>query len=373
MNKRVILIILDSVGCGEMPDAALYGDEGANTISNTIKAVKRTPKLDNLCKMGFSLIDGVHGLPMPEDPTALYGKMAERSAGKDTTTGHWEIAGVVLERPFPTFSHGFPREFMEKFEKAVSRKTMVNRPMSGTEVIELYGKQHMESGNLIVYTSGDSVFQVAAHEDIIPIEELYEICETARGMLIGELAVGRVIARPFVGHEGSFTRTSRRRDFSLMPPKETMLDKLKAAGKAVIGIGKIGDIFAERGLTESLHVAGNPDCIEATLRCMKERQGGLIFANLVDTDSKYGHRNDPEGYLACLEQFDERLPDIICAMREGDILIITADHGCDPTTPSTDHTREYVPLLIYGGASGHIGTKESFSFVNDYVIDYLLR
>ena len=372
MSKRVILIVLDSVGCGALPDAHTYGDAGANTISHVIAAANHTPRLDNLCAMGLSLIDGVSGLPECQNPTAKWGVMAEQSPGKDTTTGHWEIAGIILESPFPTFPVGLPQTFIAAFEMAIGRKVLCNTAMSGTAVIEKYGAEHIETGALIVYTSADSVFQIAAHEAVIPLEELYSICRTARAMLTDELAVGRVIARPFEGISGSFTRTLRRRDFSIEPPCDTMLDIIKAHGLEVRAIGKIGDIFASRGITLEDHSTGNKDCIDATLRHMELCGDGLIFTNLVDFDMLYGHRNDAAGYLAALEYFDKRLPEITSAMKAGDLLIITADHGCDPTTPSTDHTREHVPILVHGDGVGAIKNAKSFTLVNDMILAHLL-
>ncbi len=372
MSKRVILIVLDSVGCGALPDAAKYGDEDANTLSHVIAAADHAPRLDNLLAMGLSRIDGVGGLPGNPAPTAKWGKMAEMSPGKDTTTGHWEMAGIVLTAPFPTFPDGLPASFIEKFEETIGRGTLCNRAMSGTVVIEQYGAEHMHTGRPIVYTSADSVFQIAAHEAVIPPDELYTICRTARELLTGDVAVGRVIARPFEGTPGSFARTPRRRDFSVVPPSDNMLTKLKAAGLEVRAVGKIGDIFAGVGMTLEDHVAGNPACIDATLRHMKECTDGLIFTNLVDFDMLYGHRNDAAGYLAALEYFDGRLPEIISAMQEGDLLVITADHGCDPTNASTDHSREHVPLLVYGDGTGEIPTPKSFTLVSEIVLGHLL-
>lgn len=372
MSKRVILIVLDSVGCGALPDAAKYGDEGANTLSHVIAAADHEPKLQNLLAMGLSRIEGVDGLPYNPAPTAKWGRMAEMSPGKDTTTGHWEIAGIVLSAPFPTFPNGLPASFIAKFEAAIGRGTLCNRAMSGTAVIDEFGAEHMRTGKPIVYTSADSVFQIAVHEALIPPDELYAICRKARELLTGDIAVGRVIARPFEGAPGSFVRTPRRRDFSVEPPADNMLSKLKAAGLEVRAVGKIGDIFAGVGITLEDHAAGNPACINATLSHMIECENGLIFTNLVDFDMLYGHRNNAAGYLAALEYFDGRLPEIISAMREGDLLIITADHGCDPTNPSTDHSREYVPLLVYGDGTGEIPTPESFTLVSEIVLGHLL-
>jgi phosphopentomutase len=298
--------------------------------------------------------------------------MAEASPGKDTTTGHWEMTGIVLPTPFPTFPNGLPASFITKFEDAIGRETLCNKAMSGTVVIEEYGAEHIKTGKPIVYTSADSVFQIAAHEAVIPPDELYAICRTARALLTGDVAVGRVIARPFEGAPGNFARTPRRRDFSVEPPADNMLTKLKAAGLEVRAVGKIGDIFAGVGITLEDHAAGNPACIDATLRHMKECGDGLIFTNLVDFDMLYGHRNNAAGYLTALEYFDGRLPEILSDMREGDLLIITADHGCDPTNASTDHSREHVPLLVYGDGTGEIPTPASFTLVGELVLTHLL-
>ncbi|MBQ3076576.1 MAG: phosphopentomutase, partial [Clostridia bacterium] len=295
------------------------------------------------------------------------------SAGKDTTTGHWELAGLTLERPFPTYPEGFPPEVIDAFRAAVGRGVLCNRPASGTAIIEELGEQHMQTGDLIVYTSADSVFQIAAHEDVVPPAELYEICRKARAILQGEHAVGRVIARPFVGEPGQFVRTGNRRDFSLEPIGPTVLDDLTAAGIPTAGVGKIEDIFALRGLSHSDHAAGNPACMEATFRFLKELDQGFLFVNLVDFDSQYGHRNDPAGYGAALEAFDAQLPALLDALRDDDLLILTADHGCDPTTPSTDHSREYVPLLIYSKrnkAGVPLGTLPAYTAVAATVADY---
>ena len=346
MNKRIFLIVLDSVGVGEMPDAAAYGDEG----SNTVKAAATSGLLDmpNMKKLGFFNIKGIDDMydDNPKDFTAMVGRMAEASKGKDTTTGHWEIAGIISEQPMPTFPDGFPESFIKEFEKRTGRRCVCNKPYSGTDVIRDYGKEHEETGCLIVYTSADSVFQIAAHENIVPVEELYRYCEIARELLTGDLAVGRVIARPFEG-EWPYKRTSRRHDFSLVPPKNTMLDELKERGFDVLSVGKIIDIFAGKGITDFVRTKDNAEGIERTIENMKKDFNGLSFTNLVDFDMVYGHRNDAPGYAKALSYFDSKLPEMLPLLRDEDILMITADHGCDPVTPSTDHSREYVPLVIY--------------------------
>lgn len=360
---RVILIVLDSVGIGELPDAANYGDEGSNTLGNIIRATGGI-ELPNLVRMGLGKIDGVDYLPVPQEIEGSYGRMAEVSKGKDTITGHWEIAGLQLEHPFPTYPDGFSQEILDRFERLTGRGWLANCVASGTEIIKEYGEEHMNTGKLIIYTSADSVFQIAAHEDIVPIEELYRICRTARDMLQGENMVGRVIARPFIGKPGSFERTSNRRDFSAEPTSDTILDKLAQRGLDVIAVGKIEDIFSGRGITLAEHTRNNAHGIDVTLKYMKEKNSGLIFTNLVDFDMVYGHRNNPEGYRKALEEFDVRLPEIRAAMRPEDLLIITADHGCDPTTPSTDHSREHVPVILYGqgiSADVNVGTRKTFA------------
>lgn len=345
--KRVIIIVLDSVGIGELPDASAYGDTGSNTLGN-IAAKSKGFSLPNMERLGLGCIRGISGIKAVDGPIGCFGKMAELSAGKDTTTGHWELAGITLDRPFPLYPDGFPEDVMQRFENAIGTKTLGNYPASGTEIIKELGQRHVMTGYPIVYTSADSVFQIAAHEEVIPVERLYEICRTAREILTGEHAVGRVIARPFIGAEGNFTRTANRRDFSLKPPAKTMLDFIKDAGLKVKAVGKIEDIFAGQGITEAVHIHGNMDGVDKTLEFMNESFDGLIFTNLVDFDMLYGHRNDIEGYAHALMEFDSRVPEILSAMNDNDILFITADHGCDPSTDSTDHSREYVPLLVYG-------------------------
>ena len=364
-NKRIFLIVLDSVGVGEMPDAAAYGDEG----SNTVKAAASSGLLDmpNMKKLGFFNIEGIDDMydDSPSSYPALVGRMAEASRGKDTTTGHWEIAGIISEQPMPTFPNGFPQEFIDEFSERVGRPCVCNKPYSGTDVIRDYGKEHEKTGCLIVYTSADSVFQIAAHESIVPVDELYRCCEIAREMLTGDLAVGRVIARPFEG-EWPYKRTSRRHDFSLVPPKNTMLDELKERGFDVLSVGKIIDIFAGKGITEFVRTKDNAEGIEKTIEYMKKDLNGLCFTNLVDFDMVYGHRNDAPGYAGALSYFDSKLPEMLRLLGEDDILMITADHGCDPVTPSTDHSREYVPLVIYGKnvpGGKNFGTRSTFSDV----------
>ncbi|MBO4925777.1 MAG: phosphopentomutase [Clostridia bacterium] len=368
--KRVIWIVLDSAGAGYLPDAAQFGDEGANTIGHI--AERMDLKIPHMLSMGLGYLPGLH---LPETAgNGAYGRAIERSAGKDTTTGHWEMAGVTVKQPFPLYPDGFPQEVMDAFEQAIGRKTLGNKPASGTAILDELGEEHMRTGCPIVYTSGDSVFQIACHEEIVPVDQLYEMCETARALLQGKHGVGRVIARPFIGTgKGAFQRTGRRRDFSLKPVSPSVLDVLMKAGYETLGVGKIEDIFAHQGLTGSNHAAGNPACIDATLEYMKKDFDGLLFTNLVDFDSVYGHRRDVEGYGKALEYFDERLPEIQALMGEDDLLIITADHGCDPAYTGTDHTREYVPLLLWkkGMRGQHpIGTRGTFADTAATVCEY---
>lgn len=375
--KRAAIIVLDSVGIGELPDAAKYGDEGSNTLVN----IKRNyPSLDlkNMCALGLGNIkaDGAELLGKVDAPKGAYGRMFEASNGKDTTTGHWEISGIVTENPFPTFTEtGFPKELMDKFEAAIGRKTLGNYSASGTVIINELGDEHVKTGYPIVYTSADSVFQIACHEDVIPVDELYKICETARELLVGDYAVARVIARPFIGKgNGNYTRTERRKDFSLAPTSTTVLDLIKEKGMDVAAIGKIEDIFEHRGMTMTNHTTNNNDGIDKTIEFLKKDFEGLLFTNLVDTDMIYGHRNDVKGYAEALMYFDSKLPEIQAAMKDEDILIITADHGCDPTTPSTDHSREYVPLLVCGKhvkENINLGTRKTFADVGATVAEYL--
>lgn len=361
--KRVALLVLDSLGVGELPDAEKYGDTGSNTLGNISKAVGGL-KLPNLGRLGLGNIIEVKGVPPSKRPLASFGRMAEQSPGKDTTTGHWELAGLILERPFPVYPKGFPTDLIKKYEETIGRKVLGNKVASGTEIIEELGARHMETGYPIVYTSADSVFQVAAHEEIIPVEQLYSFCKVARAMLVGEHGVGRVIARPFVGKPGSFRRTERRHDFSLKPPGRTVLDTLVENRIAVTAVGKVWDIFAGAGVTNSVATKGNSDGIDQLFKIMRSETQGLIFTNLVDFDMLFGHRNDPRGYADALESFDRRLPELIDSLQENDVLIITADHGCDPTTPGTDHTREYIPLLVYGNKVRegiNLGVRETFA------------
>ena len=343
--SRVFLTVLDAVGAGEAPDAAEYGDVGTNTLGHVIE--KCDPKLPNMAALGLGRIPGT-GYRWDGTVTGAYGRGVEKSKGKDTTSGHWEIAGVRVNTPFPTFPDGFPASFIEAYEKAISHKCIGNKPASGTVILEELGEEHMKNRTPIVYTSADSVFQIACHEEIFPKETLYEFCRIAREMLQGEMGVGRVIARPFIGEPGHFVRTGNRRDFSLPPCGRTLADAVKEAGMESIGVGKIEDILAHQGLTQSDHAAGNPACMDALIRFMKMDFEGLCFTNLVDTDSQYGHRNDPVGFAGALEAFDKRLPEMMELMNPGDLMIITADHGCDPCfIQSTDHSREYVPILAW--------------------------
>ena len=368
MAKRFFLIVLDSFGVGEEPDAYLWHDEGSNTLG----AIRNHPNFNcpNLKELGLFNIEGVGG--GISHPKASFARMREKSMGKDTTIGHWEIAGIISPEPLPTYPNGFPAEVIEEFEQKTGRKVICNRPYSGTEVIKDYGEEHRKTGALIVYTSADSVFQIAAHEDVVPVDELYRYCQIARDMLVGKHGVGRVIARPFTG-EYPFTRTSNRHDFSLLPPADTMLNLLKNAGYATISVGKIYDIFAGSGLSESNRTTSNAHGMQVT----KEMQGrdfeGLCFVNLVDFDMKYGHRNDVPGYAAAATEFDNFLTDFLKDMREDDVLLITADHGCDPATPSTDHSREYTPMLLYGKhvkEGVDLGTRPTFSDISATVLDY---
>lgn len=361
---RVFLIVLDSFGVGNAPDAAAFGDEG----SNTFKACFDSGKLNipNMKKLGLFNIDGVDFGEREKEPLGAYARLVEESAGKDTTIGHWEIAGIISEKPLPVFPDGFPDEVIKEFERRTGRKTLCNKPYSGTEVIKDYGVEHMKTGALIVYTSADSVFQVAANENVVPVKKLYEYCEIARDILKGDYAVGRVIARPFVGTSPeNFARTSNRHDFSLLPPSKTMLDFLKDSGKDVLSVGKIIDIFAGQGVTEFIRTVSNADGMVKTAEFQKKDFDGLCFVNLVDFDMKYGHRNDVAGYTNALNEFDIALGDFMKNMREDDVLMLTADHGCDPSTPSTDHSRECVPLIICGNnvKSGNLGTRKGFTCI----------
>lgn len=372
MKRRVMLIVLDGVGIGALPDAHLFGDEGSNTLGNVARRVQL--QLPCLGSLGLGNIAPLEGIAPAAHPLAAYGKMAERSPGKDTTTGHWEMAGIILDKPFPVYPNGFPPEVIEEFEKRTGRQVLGNKPASGTVIIEELGAEHMATGKPIVYTSADSVFQIAAHEEVIPLEELYRMCRVAREILQGEHAVGRVIARPFIGEPGNFQRTANRHDYSLVPPSPTMLELVQARGLEVVGVGKISDIYAGRGVTRSLPTKSNMEGVDRTLEAWRGLEGGLVFTNLVDYDMKYGHRNNVEGFAAALAEFDRRLPELLEVLTEDDLLILTADHGNDPTTPSTDHSREYVPLLIYGKkvrAGVNLGTRSTFADVGATVADYL--
>lgn len=357
MNKRAIVVVLDSLGVGALPDAAQFGDEGSNTLGHIWE---RFPQLNipNLRALGLGRIMGRADEVLPD---AGYAKMKEKSRGKDTTTGHWEMSGLILDKPFPTFPNGFPKEFMDAFSAAVGYPCLGNCTASGTEIIQRLGQEAVERQALIVYTSADSVFQIAAHEGVVPVEKLYDICRTARRMLTGDLAVGRVIARPFVGEGAHFVRTANRHDFSLEPTGETMLDVLSAAGKDVLAVGKITDIFAGRGITQTHLTHGNAEGEESLLALAQQSFDGLLFVNLVDFDMLYGHRRDAEGYARALEHFDATLGKLLPLLGEGDLLAVTGDHGCDPCFTGTDHTREYVPLLLKGGARGDLGVRESFA------------
>ena len=379
-DKRVFLIVLDSFGIGEMADAPQYGDEDVNTLRSV--AASSCFHVPHMERLGLFQIDGVADEPVicrqvtvpKAEVIGRYGRLAERSCGKDTTIGHWEIAGLVSHRPLPTYPQGFPAQVLEEFSRRTGRGVLCNLPYSGTQVIQEYGDAHMRTGDLIVYTSADSVFQIAAHEEIVPVEQLYEYCRIARDILQGEHGVGRVIARPFEGPAGGhFVRTPRRHDFSLKPPGVTMLDQLSDAGKSVIAVGKIQDIFAGKGITEHVYTSGNEEGIRRTLEYLERDFEGLCFVNLVDYDMLYGHRRDVEGYARALTVFDESLPEIMGKMGPEDLLMITADHGCDPAyTKSTDHTREHVPLLMYGKnlKPGNMGTRETFADIGATVLQY---
>ena len=362
---RVFLIVLDGVGMGALPDAAEYGDEDSNTLFHVAEAVGglRLPCMESL---GLGKLLKLQGVRAVAEPRGARGRLAERSKGKDSTTGHWELAGLVLERAFPVYPHGFPVGLLDRFGERVGRGWIGNVAASGTEIIERLGREHQRTGKLIVYTSADSVFQVAAHEGTVPIEELYAACGLAREMLSGEHAVGRVIARPFTGPPGAYRRTERRRDFSLLPPAPTLLDRLTERGHAVLTVGKVDQLFAGRGVSDAFHTASNAEGQDVLAGLARRRGSGLVFANLVDFDQQYGHRNDPQGFARALEEFDERLGEILGNLRDDEMCLITADHGNDPTTPSTDHSREYVPLLAAGKRvrpGADLGTRDSFADV----------
>ena len=360
--SRVIWIVLDSVGIGEMPDAAAYGDAGSDTLGNIART--RGLKVPNLARLGLGNIMPLAGIAPAAAPGGAFGKCTLASPGKDTTTGHWEMAGIHLAKPFPLYPKGFPPEVMEEFERRTGRRSLGNKPASGTEIIKELGAEHMRTGSPIVYTSADSVFQIAAHEEVIPLWELYKMCEMAREILHGPNEVGRVIARPFIGAPGSFARTSNRHDYAVPPPKGMLLDLLDARGVVVHSVGKIFDVFLGRGIRESTKTKNNTEGMAQTLAAMEETKAGMIFVNLVDFDQNFGHRNDVEGYGAALEAFDAWLPEFESRLEPGDVAIFTADHGCDPTTPSTDHSREYVPLLVHGPKvrkGGNLGVRGTLS------------
>lgn len=358
---RVIWIVLDSAGIGEMPDAAEYGDAGSDTIGNI--AAQRKLSLPNLCRLGLANIRPLAGMEATPQPEGAFGKCALASPGKDTTTGHWEMVGIHLEKPLPLFPNGFPRELINEFERLIGRSTLGNYAASGTEIIKDLGEEHVRTGSPIVYTSADSVFQIAMHEEVIPLWEQYKICDTARTMLRGDWEVGRVIARPFLGSPGSFQRTSNRKDYAIAPARGMLLDRLAEKGVDVHSVGKIFDVFLGRGISVYDKTKSNAEGMETTLDAMQHTKKGLIFVNLVDFDMLYGHRNDVEGYARALEEVDAWLPSLRAALQEGDMLILTADHGCDPTTPSTDHSREYVPLLVSGPRVEpvNLGTRATMS------------
>jgi len=365
LTNKVVLVVLDSVGIGALPDAHNYGDEGSNTLAHCASAVGGL-YLPNLAALGLGRLGDFPGIDPLDSPSGAFGRMACKSPGKDTTTGHWEIAGIIMERPFPVYPRGFPRDVIMEFEERCEVQVLGNKAASGTEIIKELGEEHIRSGKPIVYTSADSVFQIAAHEDVIPVEKLYDMCKAAREILKGEHAVGRVIARPFTGEPGSFRRTGRRHDFSLVPTRPTILSVMSGAGFAVTAVGKINDIFAGEGITRSVHTANNMEGVDRTVELIGTVLNGLIFTNLVEFDMLYGHRNDPSGYALALEAFDRRLPEITGSLGEQDLLIITADHGCDPTTRSTDHSREYVPLLATGKnvrPGVDLGTRGTFADV----------
>ncbi|MGI6728098.1 MAG: phosphopentomutase [Anaerovoracaceae bacterium] len=370
--KRVTIIVLDSLGIGALPDAETYGDSGANTLGSILKA-KQDLLIPNLIKMGIGNIDGVKGIEKEPVPIASYARLAELSKGKDTITGHWEIAGLYTNTPFKTFER-FPDSFIKKYEEAIGVEVLGNYAASGTEIIKELGPLHKATGKPIVYTSADSVFQITVNTDVIPLEKLYEFCKIAREMLVGDLQVGRVIARPFIEKNGEYIRTSDRKDYSVSPSGRTILDKIKEAGQTVYAIGKIEDIFNKQGITVSTHTKGNEEGVNKIIEALNNDFGGIIFSNLVDFDSEYGHRRDATGYGRCLEEFDNRLPEILGALKENDILILCADHGNDPGYKGWDHTREYVPILIYGEnikAGINLGTRKSFADIAATVADYL--
>lgn len=370
MFKRIIWIVLDSVGVGEMPDAAAYGDAGSDTIGNIVR--RRGLNVPNLCRLGLGNLKPMPGLPKADHPQGAFGRCMLASPGKDTTTGHWEMAGIHLAKPFPLFPHGFPPAVMEPFERQTGRRAIGNKAASGTEIIKELGAEHMRTGSPIVYTSADSVFQIAAHEQVIPLPELYRMCEIARRILRGPYEVGRVIARPFEGRPGTFVRTANRHDYAVPPPPGMLLDKLCSSHVGVSSIGKIYDVFLGRGIGPHVTTKSNADGMAKTRDAMQHFDAGLIWTNLVDFDQQYGHRNDVEGYARALEEFDAWLPEFRAALHDGDLAILTADHGCDPTTPSTDHSREYTPLLVFGPRARpgvDLGLRATLSDIGQTVAD----
>jgi len=370
-KRRAIILVCDSMGVGELPDAADFGDQGSNTLGHVLES--QHPSLPTLARLGL-----LHTLPEPatsENPVAAFGRMNEVSAGKDTTTGHWEMMGLIVADPFRTYPHGFPAEVIAEYERRIGRKTLGNKAASGTVILDELGEEHMRSGAPIVYTSADSVFQVAAHEEVIPVEELWRICAEARELMRGEHNIGRIIARPFVGSgKGHFKRTANRKDFSVRPTGETVLERATKSGKQVIGLGKIADIFDRVGISQEIRTQSNSDGMQKTVDLVRESDADLIFTNLVDFDSKYGHRNDPVGYARALETFDQELATLLGELRADDLVFISADHGCDPTDVSTDHTREYVPLVVAGpGVRGGrpLGTRSTFADLGATICDFL--
>jgi phosphopentomutase len=367
---RIVLMVLDSAGIGEMPDAADYGDAGSDTLGHV--AASRRLELPNLAALGLGKIRPLDHHPATEHAAGAYGKAAIASSGKDTTIGHWEMAGIVTTVPFPTYPHGFPPRVVEPFERAIGRGILGNKPASGTEIIVELGDEHVRTGRPIVYTSADSVFQIAAHEAVISVDELYRMCEIARAQLRGRDEVGRVIARPFVGESGRYVRTHRRMDFAVEPPTSTLLDLLRESGRDVVAVGKVGSIFCHRGTTSERTGKGNMELVDETIAALGEPTEGLVFTNLVDFDMLYGHRNDVEGYARALEALDARIPELRAAMRHGDLVVLTADHGCDPTTASTDHSREYVPILAFGDRAARncdLGTRASLADIGQTIAE----
>lgn len=371
--SRVIMVVLDSLGVGCLPDAERFGDEGTNTLKR-MATLRPNMNIPHMLEMGLGCIEGVDYFPCSINSTGAVGRSKEASEGKDTTTGHWEIAGLLIDQPFKTYPKGFPSHVIEAFEREIGRKTLCNQPYSGTDVIRDFGEEHIKTGFPIIYTSADSVFQVAAHEEVISVDELYRICEIARQLLMGEDQVARVIARPFIGEKGQYTRTSNRHDYSIKPFGKTVLDDAVAHGLEVKAVGKIVDIFDGEGITESVHTISNMDGVDKTLDYMKQSFDGIIFTNLVDFDAKYGHRRNVEGYREAVEAFDARLPEIISQMQSDDVLFLLADHGNDPGHHGTDHTREYIPIIAYGSSikgGANIGTRETFSDIAATVADLL--